>query len=286
MTSKSWQKMFFRLIVPVFALSLLVAAPQMADAQSSVPDAPAIRQTPNTPGSSSPQTAEFKPGQPGKIQDPSDEVGKILAKPEYRDAGVVRSRNWFSNALNNLSEAISNFLQNLFRVPEAAPNAGMVGDASWLVPLVWIILGVAIIAFLIWALTQFNWGVKSKRSKKVGGLLDEDEPERTADEWLIRADELALQGQHREAVRCLYLACLVRIDEAGVARLIRAETNWEHLRRIEASPKRPADLQFRTPTERFDLIWYGFRTKGQPDVDEFKDYYRNVCRILQLKQAA
>ena len=151
----------------------------------------------------------------------------------------------------------------------------------------WGILILAVIAFLIFAFRKFNWGVASKlRKKRVGGLLDDDEPDRSADEWLEQADRLAAEGEFRKAVRCLYLACLVRIDEAGVARFIRAETNWEHLHRIEASTKSPESFQFRTITQKFDLIWYGFRTQGQPDVQEFRAFYVELCKILNIQNAA
>jgi hypothetical protein len=81
------------------------------------------------------------------------------------------------------------------------------------------------------------------------------------------------------------LACLLRFDEHGVARFDRGQTNWEHLARVEASPKRPPSLDFRRATQAFDRIWYGFQCLGAPDVADFRGWYEDVRRAL-AKEAA
>jgi len=111
-------------------------------------------------------------------------------------------------------------------------------------------------------------------------MLEQDEPERTLDEWLDMANKLTADGKYREAVRCLYLACLLRFDEHLVARFDRGQTNWEHLARIRASSRMPIGLDFESPTKRFDTIWYGHRTRGLSDVDQFKDWYGRITEAL------
>lgn len=223
----------------------------------------------------------------GNVQDASQTAQEILSRPEFRDAGVAKSRNWLSDAFENFFEALFEFISGLFRAPEFTGAPPMLSIPPWTTSAVWVILILAVIAFLVWALSKISWGAAAKlRKKSVGGLLDEDEPDRTADEWLTRADELAAEGRHREAVRCLYLACLVRVDEAGVARFRRGETNWEHLYRINNSRLKPEALDFKTPTQRFDLVWYGYQGKGQSDVDEFRTFYVDLCKKLQIPDAA
>ncbi|HWA84414.1 MAG TPA: DUF4129 domain-containing protein, partial [Fimbriimonadaceae bacterium] len=109
----------------------------------------------------------------------------------------------------------------------------------------------------------------------------DDEPERTLDEWLELSSSYERDGKYREAVRALYLACLLKFDERNVARFLRSQTNWEHLARIETSPKKPAGLDFRTPTQAFDRIWYGYKVRGPIDVAEFRAWYGDVTRALQ-----
>lgn len=216
--------------------------------------------------------------------DPAAEVGKIKANPTFMDPGQSKSSNWTAKPFERLGD----WLDRFFRrpppdLPAAAPPSGF---GQVLVVVVWVLLGAAVVAFLIWAGKTFSWRIAKRKRKIAAGMLEEDEPERTADEWLDQADELERQGRFREAVRCLYLACLVRLDEANVARFIRSETNWEHLHRIHASPRRPAGFDFTQPTRTFDIVWYGHVTRGQPDVAEFREIYTNLCDLLQLRRSA
>lgn len=221
----------------------------------------------------------------GKVQSASATAKEILDGVAFRDRGVGQSRNWLSRVFERIAEYIQEILERIFgnrdlampNLPAPSPILGA------LTPIVWGLIGAAVIAFVVFVIRKFRLGPKKK---KVGGLMEEDEPERTADEWLVRADELASQGRHREAVRCLYLACLVRFDDANVARFVRSETNWEHLHRIQASPRRPESVDFRPPTEKFDRIWYGHGSALEAEVAEFRNIYEKLCRDLNLHRAA
>jgi hypothetical protein len=205
---------------------------------------------------------------------------QIKTSPLYRDEGVAQS-NWLSRAM----QSFLNWLEGLFNhVPK--PNG--VGSAPsvlgpWVTWVMWGILGGLVIFLIVLALMHVRWKLTLKRKSKA--LLEEDEPERTLDEWLERANDLEAQGLYREAVRCLYLACLLRFDEARVARFDRGQTNWEHLHRIQASPKLPPGLDFLKPTQAFDRIWYGMQTKGQADVAKFREWYSLVAGSLMEKAA-
>lgn len=192
------------------------------------------------------------------------------AKPDSRQAS-----NWIQRGLT----AFGDFLRRLFSSrPPPDVNAPRFEISRALTIIMWVVLAVAVIGGVVIALRHVRW-TRRIRAKTIG-LMEEDEPDRTADEWLERATALERAGQYREAVRCLYLASLARIDEAGVARFIRSETNWEHLRRIEVSPKRPPALDFRGPTQRFDLVWYGHRVEGSPDVERARRAYEELCQQL------
>ena len=220
----------------------------------------------------------------GDVASPQNTAKEILSSRSFTDSGVSGERNWLSRVFEKLFEEIAEILNRLFgnrrtNLDIKPPSVSL----GFLTPLVWVIIGAAVVAFLIFVIMKFRIGPLKK--KKLGGLLEEDEPERTADEWLSRADELAALGRHREAIRCLYLACLVRFDDANVARFVRSETNWEHLRRISVSPKRPETVDFRPATEMFDLIWYGYKPTGEDDMRKFRAIYQNLCQDLKLKVA-
>ena len=125
-------------------------------------------------------------------------------------------------------------------------------------------------------------GLRRKRRAVVGP----DEPERTADAWIEEADDLVAQGRFREAIRGLYVAGLLRFDEAGVARFDRHQTNWEHLRRIEESARKPKATEIRDATLRFDRAWYGRQAAGREDADAMRAWYDALVRQLAEARAA
>ena len=192
--------------------------------------------------------------------------------PLYTDHGAKESSNWVGKGLENLGR----FKPPTLNMPDTGPRLSFAPVA--LIYVVWALLGLALLFLAYLALRHFSW--KRNLQRKAKGMLAADEPERTLDEWLALAEKLTAEGKYREAVRCLYLACLLRFDEHLVARFDRGQTNWEHLARIRSSSKLPLGLDFEPPTRRFDTVWYGERTRGMPDVEQFRDWYQRVTKTL------
>lgn len=99
------------------------------------------------------------------------------------------------------------------------------------------------------------------------------------------ADAVARAGMasgardYRQAVRLLYLAALLALDEAGALRYDRAQTNREYLRQIADRPGL-ADL-LRPVVETFDEVWYGFRPVTP---DGYRRFESQVGSVLQAAQ--
>lgn len=226
--------------------------------------------------------ANDRPVAEGKVSDAKKEAEKILENPIYVDRGDAKDRNWLGNVADRIGAKILKWLESLMPKWQDRdlnlPNLNL----PVLRFLVWAVVGVVIAALLFFVLRAVRIG---KRSRRVGGILDEDEPERTADEWLVMADGLAAEGKFRESVRCLYLACLVKYDDANVASFRRHETNWEHLYRIEASLRNPG-LDFRSLTQAFDKVWYGGKVRGEEDFVEFRSYYESLVVAFKVKVPA
>lgn len=227
-----------------------------------------------------------------RVKDARAEAKRIIVPPvyQYRELNPAeRSDNWLADALNRSGEVIAKVLERIIEfleklMPKWGGPAGGGGAFAGVIPFVQLVVILAAIALIIFAL---RFVTIRRRAAKVGdGLMSEEEVALPADEWLKRADQLALEGHHRQAVRCLYLACLVRFDEHGIIPLRREETNWEHLRRLEKSRTRPADLNFRDVTSRFDVIWYGERTQGMADVDWFRNQYETIMRSIRQRRSA
>jgi len=201
------------------------------------------------------------------------EVRQIKDSPFYRDPGIEGKRNWLAEALDRLK----NIHFDMDSPKTQGPSVGFLGPAFTV--FIWGFLGMGVCTLVYFAVKHINW--QSTLTRKTKALLEDDEPDRTLDEWLQLADHHAADGRYREAVRALYLACLLKFDENDVARFDRGETNWEHLLRIEESPRLPHELDFRTPTQRFDRIWYGYQTEGMPDVNQFREWYQQISESLK-----
>lgn len=203
----------------------------------------------------------------------SGHAKEIKSNPLFRDPGVQEQSNWLDGAVRRLM----NLIPKDNKPPDFNPRNAAV--PNWVVPAMWVILGAAVLIFGYFVLRHFTW--KGALKRKAKAVLEEDEPERTLDEWLAMADQHLSEGRYREAVRAMYLSCLLKFDEAGIARFIRGETNWEHLHRISASPKKPASIDFRPPTQAFDRIWYGYHVRGAEDVEQFRAWYQQITEALR-----
>jgi hypothetical protein len=211
--------------------------------------------------------------------DQSKLAKRIKDSSVYRDDGEGESANWLAGSIRRFQKLWQRDRDESSR-GSSGPNLSAVPNFfAVIVPIVWILLGGLLLGFIIYAARFISFSKTRKRKAKA--MLEEDEPERTLDEWLALAEAHEREGRFREAVRALYLACLLKFDEKNVARFVRSQTNWEHLARIEASPRLPAGLDFRQATKAFDLVWYGHKVRGAIDVSEFRSWYGAVTDALR-----
>ncbi len=99
----------------------------------------------------------------------------------------------------------------------------------------------------------------------------------TATGALAQARRFANAGDLREAVRELYLATLLMLDERGLLRYDRSLTNREYLDIVAGEPTVRAALEPIVST--FDRTWYGFQAIGQED---YENYRRQVEGMRNL----
>jgi hypothetical protein len=215
----------------------------------------------------------------GLVQEAQADARRILSDPRYQDPGEAQGASWLGRTLRRAVQGVSEWLGRALGDARArAPSAGI--PLSPLEPIVWAVLFTTLTTAVVWVLLN----AKSKGLKRrdaAGALLAAGEPDRTADEWLAEADRLDAQGSYREAVRCLYLACLVRLDDAQVAAFVNTETNWEHVRRIEKSPALPAGVNLRPVTRLFERVWYGRLDLGPQAAAELRRFYLDLLSRLR-----
>ncbi|HIK94747.1 MAG TPA: hypothetical protein EYG03_22610 [Planctomycetes bacterium] len=166
---------------------------------------------------------------------------------------------------------------------------------SWILkPIVWIyeslhglppvlqIIVVVILVVILVALTaHMIWSfVNAIKGSKLGQLAGVQNRERHVDpRHLERSAELAAaDGQYVEAVRFLFKAALVRIEQSEKKKLRVGITNRELLRRYQKSPLSGPLAQI---TDLIDRKWYGTESCEFTDYEVCQSQHVSICAVLQ-----
>lgn len=153
------------------------------------------------------------------------------------------------------------------------PQGGNGSEAGWS-SLLFNLVGYLIIAvaaiFLIYLLSLwlknilggFLGGVATKRRLTPDGEFI------SATEAKVQAETFAQGGNFREAVRRLYLAALLTLDERSLLHYDRSNTNREVLATLRNNPTLYNQLQ--PVVEIFDDVWYGIHEPDRAVFDRYK----------------
>ena len=186
-----------------------------------------------------------------------------FAHEESRGALLGSLLDWLFNLLNRLFSPFD----NVGSVPGNTIGQLIVLAGGMLV------LGVLI----YWML-----GLRRTLTAEAQVAVDDDpEANLTANSAFQQANNLARGGDHRTAVRYLYLSSLLWLDERGLLRYDRALTNHEYLERLRDNAELRTQL---TPIiETFDRVWYGY---APLDAQGFAAYQQQVERLRKLRSSA
>ncbi|MGQ9926071.1 MAG: DUF4129 domain-containing protein [Chloroflexaceae bacterium] len=202
---------------------------------------------------------------PSPPDDALERLEDILARPPFgraeprpREPGPL---DWFFEGLERLLAGVLEPVGT-----RAGPAASVTG---------WVLLaaGAALLITVLWL-----WLRGLRRTLRVETHLEArtDATAHTAAEARDRADELARQGNYREAVRVLALAALLWLDERGRLRYEPHQTNREHLARLRDQP--PLHERLAPVVETADRVWYG---KAPIDAQGYAEYARQVSALRE-----
>jgi hypothetical protein len=163
---------------------------------------------------------------------------------------------WWVDLLEWLMRAIEQIIRPVTGVSPAASNA-----AAWIVGIVGALMLGGVTLYLLLGL---------RRTLVAEASRPDDDPEAnlTARTAFAQAGETARAGDRRTAVRLLYLAALLWLDERGRLRYDRALTNREYLERLREVP----DLRTRLApiVATFDRVWYGHEPLDEAQFAEYR----------------
>jgi hypothetical protein len=191
-----------------------------------------------------------------------EQLKQILARREFANS----EESAFDKVIRHIGEAFKNAVGWMFE------NLGMGEASEGLSAVVAIVIIVLFLVLLAYVLSRISLGRAGDRSivEAEGAYEGPASPKRALDE----AARFASAGDYRSAMRLVYLAVLLHLDEREMIRFDRTGTNWEYL----ASLRQHSTLQdvLRPVTMTFDRKWYGHETATDRDYTALVNAYKAV----------
>ena len=137
---------------------------------------------------------------------------------------------------------------------------------------------VVLLAVLIPILVRYF--VKAASRRAAGDDLAHDAEVSTSAEAVQRAQQASFGQDYRLALRMLYLAALLKLDEVGALRYDRALTNREYVRQVVLQPALASALS--PVVEIFDDAWYGYKPVT---ADGYAAFESRVTALMAVAEA-
>lgn len=227
-----------------------------------------------------------------------------LPDPAPDESASSSDRNWLAKAIRDLAdslerglddlvESIESFFRDLFQTrdsPRVEPASGSAtsardfGDAA---RVLFIVIIAAVIGWVAFLLIRRNPRPGSRTEEAVdGGAPIDLESEAIVatqlpeDEWLRLAREQMARGDHRLAIRALFLANLSHLGERGLLKVARFKSNRDYSQELSLKARALPELRiaFQENLNLFERAWYGLHEIGRDAIDRFT---RNSQRIAR-----
>jgi len=197
-------------------------------------------------------------------------IKQLEASGEIR-TGPTALQQWWASVAKWFSDAFEAFVKWVGSLFPSAPRGNVRPfnlDPRLLQALftLAVVALLGVIGFLVWRAVGGRWSRNPARREVRFEGEDAELLQLPPDELTERARAWAAQGNFREALRHLYIALLLNLDQRGVWRYDARRTNWEHIAALRRgvpmqSTLVAADSPLVEPlsdlTRRFDRVRYG-----------------------------
>ena len=189
-------------------------------------------------------------------------LDEVLARdefqPEPEDDGSRSLWQRFLDGVNSVVTAVFEWIDRLL-----GGSGGGGSPASVVLAAVGVLAIVGIVAFAVRS-------VRESLAPGVTRLAEVSAEERyTSAEARAEAERRFAVGEYRAALRLLYLATLIRWEEAGRLRFDRSLTNREVVARVNLQGDAALLEQLSPLVDRFDRVWYGGAACTSDDYTSF-----------------
>lgn len=189
----------------------------------------------------------------GAVANPDDArstLDEVLARDEFQpEPEGDESRSLWMQFFDRVNSVIDSFFGWIDRI---LGGQGEGSPGSIALALVGILVIVGIVVFAVRS-------IRESMTPGVTRLADgrSAEAHYTSAEARVEAERLFAAGEYRAALRLLYLASLIRWEEAGRLRFDRSLTNREVVARVNLQGDASLLEQLTPLVDRFDRTWYG-----------------------------
>ena len=204
-------------------------------------------------------------------------VERVLQRPGYewsqREAAVGPARETpmekvldaVGNAIGTAAKAIVEWLERFFGKPSEQPTGPAPGSLATVGAIVATALAVGLLAYIFLRYRNKSDPAPAVAATTIAAPVvdvasDDVTPDQLPeDEWLRLADDLLRRGEHRLALRALFLGALAQLHREGLITLDRHKTNLEYERELARRARgypavRPA---FKHVVMAVERCWYG-----------------------------
>jgi len=188
-----------------------------------------------------------------------DVLDQILSRPEFQ--WELESPSWLQDLLDRLVEWFLRF---------QAAIASIIGQ-----PLVQFVLTTLGALALVLVLFYVSRGLLADLTPEAElDQIQEGDVPLTASSALKHAHSLSESKDYRAAVRYLYLSAILVLEERGLLRYDRSQTNREYLRSVNHLPRLMGAL--RRVVDVFERVWYGYQPIDRRTYEQYEAQVREL----------
>ncbi len=204
-------------------------------------------------------------------------LAEILKREEY-----ARPQEQEESVVQSLYRRFIEWLKSVFPQPDlpAPTDTSSFQGLPFFLQIIIYAAVISLIGFLIYKFAPYlitRFQMREKREKRDRIILGEKiAADETPDNLFSEAEQMALEGDLRGAIRKGYIALLCELSDRKIIGLSKNKTNRDYLRDVRK--RRELYQNMNGLTNNFERHWYGFQEADENDWTEFKDGYQKVVK--------
>ncbi|MBI4470709.1 MAG: DUF4129 domain-containing protein [Acidobacteria bacterium] len=195
-------------------------------------------------------------------------LDEVLRNREYRWRS---NQSWLDLFWDYLRDALANVTGRLRLAP------GLSRIPEWLLSGILLLIALALVAVTVRRMSGFVRARATYRRSPDRKARAIQENDWTADQYQLRAERSAREGDFRTALRWLFLAALSALRQTGQVKWRSSATNRDYLRELGAR-RTETFSAFAVLSGGHERCWYG---REPLDADSYRNYERSARVVIE-----